>query len=114
MDGLGIGDVGNVVLRDRQILSANGIIVVAAAIDKGSREFVCMPEIVTRGFIYVKESDDIMEEMQDILVDTVDEIMEHNVVDITKMRSMIRDALSSYIWNKMERRPMIMPIIMEV
>lgn len=114
VDGLGIGDVGNVVLRDRQILSANGIIVVAAAIDKGSREFVCMPEIVTRGFIYVKESDDIMEEMQDILVDTVDEIMEHNVVDITKMRSMIRDALSSYIWNKMERRPMIMPIIMEV
>lgn len=114
VDGLGVGDVGNVVLRDRQILSENGIMIVVMAIDGTTGMIVSGPEIVTRGFIYVRESDDLMEELENLLQDTVDDLMNKGITEFPRIRSTVRDALSDYVWKKMNRRPMIMPIIMEV
>lgn len=114
VDGLGVGDVGNAVLRDRQILSENGIMIVVMAIDKATGTFMSGPDIVTRGFIYVRESDELMEEMSELLYATAEALMDRGVTDFTKIRSSIRDVLGDYVWKKMNRRPMIMPIIMEV
>jgi len=114
VDGLGVGDVGNVVLRDRQILSENGIMIVVISIDSVSGKFMTNPEIVTRGFIYVKESDGLMVEMQELLMNTADNIEEKGIKDIPKIRNILRDVLSEYVWKKMNRRPMIMPIIVEL
>ena len=114
VDGLGVGDVGNVVLRDRQILSENGIMIVVLAIDSVTGMFVAEPELVTRGFIYVRESDEMMEEMKELLLSTSERIMDQGITDLPKIRNMMRDVLSEYVWKKMNRRPMIMPIIVEV
>jgi len=114
VDGLGVGDIGNAVLRDRQILSENGIIIAILVFDKYTSEFVAGPEIVTRGFIYVRESDELMDEMELLLTETAASMVERGMTDIYKMRGVLRDALGDFIWKKMNRRPMIMPIIMEV
>lgn len=114
VDGLGVGDVGNVVLRDRQILSENGIIIVVVAMDTASGLFLSGPEIVTRGFIYVRESDELMDEMTELLGMTAEELMDKGVTDFARIRSSLKDVLSDFIWKKMNRRPMIIPIIMEV
>jgi len=114
VDGLGIGDVGNAVLRDRQVLSENGIVMAFLALDSNMGELAAEPQIITRGFIYVRESDDIMQEMLELLISTTEELCEKGITDIPRMRNALRDALSNYIWKKMNRRPMIMPIIMEV
>lgn len=114
VDGLGVGDVGNVVLRDRQILSENGIMMAVVAIDSATGTFITEPDIVTRGFIYVRESDEIMEEMRELLRETANMLQDRGVRDIPKIRNAMRDALSDYVWKKMNRRPMIMPIILEV
>ena len=114
VDGLGVGDVGNVVLRDRQILSENGIMVVVMAIDKASGLFLAGPDIVTRGFIYVRESDELMEEMSELLYATAEDLMDRGVTDFARIKGTIKDVLGDFVWKKMNRRPMIMPIIMEV
>lgn len=114
VDGLGVGDVGNVVLRDRQILSENGIMIIALVVDSATGMFISMPHLVTRGFIYVRESDELMEEMNELLYTVAEELEERGVRDIPKIRSSLREALSDYVWKKMNRRPMIMPIILEV
>ncbi|MBQ0028373.1 MAG: ribonuclease J [Lachnospiraceae bacterium] len=114
VDGLGVGDVGNVVLRDRQILSENGIMVVVMAIDKASGLFLAGPDIVTRGFIYVRESDELMEEMSELLYATAEDLMDKGVTDFARIKGTIKDVLGDFVWKKMNRRPMIMPIIMEV
>ena len=114
VDGLGIGDVGNVVLRDRQILSENGIIMAVLAIDSASGYIVSGPELVTRGFIYVKESDEVMDEMREIVQLAAERMTDRGVKDFNKIRNVIRDDLSSYIWKSMNRRPMILPVILEV
>ena len=114
VDGLGIGDVGNAVLRDRQILSENGIIMVVMAIESVSGIMVSGPELVTRGFIYVKESDAVMEEMREIVQLAVERLTDKGVRDFGKIRNAVRDELSSYIWKSMNRRPMILPVILEV
>ena len=114
VDGLGVGDVGNVVMRDRQNLAEDGILIVVLTLEKGSNIVLSGPDIVTRGFIYVKESDEIMEEAREVVEEALIKIGEKNITDWGKMKSLMKDALSSYVWKKMKRRPMIMPIIMEV
>ena len=114
VDGLGVGDVGNVVLRDRQRLAEDGIITVSLGIDKTAQCLVAGPEIVSRGFVYVKESDELMEESRDIVYETVLDCLDRGVKDNKKIQNAIRDSLGGYVWKKTQRRPMILPVIMEV
>ena len=114
VDGLGIGDVGNVVMRDRQILSQDGMILIVLTLEKGSNQVLAGPEIITRGFIYVKESDELIEEMPGVLEDALLQLEEKNVSDWGKMKNTMKDALSGYVWKKMKRKPMILPVFMEV
>ena len=114
VDGLGVGDVGNVVMRDRQNLANDGIIIVVLTLARGTNTLLAGPDIVSRGFIYVKESDEIMEELRAVLNESYDKILEKNITDWGKMKSAMKDSLSSYVWKKMKRRPMIIPVIMEV
>ena len=114
VDGLGIGDVGNIVLRDRQNLAANGIIIVVLTLDRASNQLLAGPDIVSRGFVYVRESEDLMGEAQNIVDDAVQDCLDRNISDWGKIKHVIRDSLSGYLWKKMKRNPMILPIIMEV
>lgn len=114
VDGLGVGDVGNVVIRDRQRLAEDGIIMVALSLEKGSGMLVGGPDIVSRGFVYVKESDEMMEEATQIVLEAVEDCIERGVKDWGKIRSAIRDSLGGYVWKTTKRRPMILPVITEV
>ncbi len=114
VDGLGIGDVGNIVLRDRQSLSQHGIMVVVLTLDRAKRAVVAGPNIVSRGFVYVRESENLMDEAQRVVEDAVDKCLRKNVTDWGKLKSVIRDSLSDYLWKKMKRDPVILPIIMEI
>ena len=114
VDGLGIGDVGNIVLRDRQNLAQNGIIIVVLTLEKYSNQLLAGPDIVSRGFVYVRESEDLMEEAQRIVDEAVQSCLEKHVSDWGKIKNIIRDRLSDFLWKKMKRNPMILPIIMEV
>ena len=113
VDGLGIGDVGNIVLRDRQNLAQNGIIIVVLTLEKYN-QLLAGPDIVSRGFVYVRESEDLMEEAQRIVDEAVQGCLEKHVSDWGKIKNIIRDSLSDFLWKKMKRNPMILPIIMEV
>ncbi len=114
VDGLGVGDVGNVVLRDRQHLGEDGILIVVMALERGSNMLVAGPDIVSRGFVYVKESDELLEEARQVVDETMQDLIDRGISDWGKMRSATKDVLSEYVWKKTKRRPMIMPIIMEV
>ena len=114
VDGLGIGDVGNQVLRDRQKLAEDGILIVTMALLTGSCEVISGPEIVSRGFVYVKESDDLIVEAGEVVMESIRKMMEHEITNRNKIRDNIRDALSGFIWTRLKRRPMILPIILEV
>jgi len=114
VDGLGVGDVGNIVLRDRQHLAEDGIMIVVMALDGASGYLMAGPDIVSRGFVYVRESDELMEEASGILYNTVNEYLDRGITDWGKLKMGIRDCLSDYVWKKTKRRPMILPIILEV
>ena len=114
VDGLGIGDVGKVVMRDRQILSQDGMILILLTLEKGTGTLLAGPDIITRGFIYVKESDELIEEMQGIVEETVESLKERNITDWGRMKNAMKDELSGYVWKKMKRKPMILPVITEV
>ena len=114
VDGLGVGDVGNVVLRDRQHLAEDGILIVVMALDEVGGVIVSGPDIVSRGFVYVKESDELMEEARLIVHDTMEELVDRGITDWGKLKAATKDVLSEYVWKKTKRRPMILPIIMEV
>ena len=114
VDGLGVGDVGNIVLRDRQHLAEDGIMIVVLALDGASGYLAAGPDIVSRGFVYVRESDELMEEAGAILYNTVNEYLDRGITDWGKLKMGIRDCLSDYVWKKTKRRPMILPIILEV
>ena len=113
VDGLGVGDVGNVVLRDRQHLAEDGIVIVVFGIDRGSGQLISGPSIVSRGFVYVKESDKLIDDATDIVLDEVTEALSGGTTDWGKLKGIVKDALSEYIWKKTKRRPMILPIIMD-
>lgn len=114
VDGLGVGDVGNIVLRDRQNLAQNGIIIVVLTLEKFSNQLLVGPDLVSRGFVYVRESEDLMEEARQVVQDAVQDCLERHVNDWGKIKNIIRDSLSDFLWKKMKRNPMILPIIMEV
>ncbi len=114
VDGLGVGDVGNIVLRDRQNLAENGIIIVVMTLEKYTSQLLSGPDIVTRGFVYVRESENLIEEAREVVFDTVRECLEKKVSDWGKIKMVVKDSLSDFLWKKMKRRPMILPIIMEV
>lgn len=114
VDGLGVGDVGNIVLRDRQNLAQNGIIIVALSLEKGSNQLLSGPDIVSRGFVYVRESGDLMEEATEVVRVGVDDCLAAGVSDWSKIKNIIRDTLSDFLWKKIKRNPVILPIIMEV
>ena len=114
VDGLGIGDVGNIVLRDRQHLSENGLMVIAIALERGSNQIVSGPDIVSRGFVYVREAENLMDECREIVNISLDRIAERGITDWGSMKSEIKDSLNDFLWRKMKRNPMILPIIMEV
>ena len=114
VDGLGVGDVGNIVLRDRQNLAQNGIIIVVLTLEKYSNQLLAGPDIVTRGFVYVRESEDLLDEAKCVVDDAVNDCLERRVNDWSKIKNVIRDSLSDFLWKRMKRNPMILPIIMEV
>lgn len=114
VDGLGVGDVGNVVLRDRQMLSENGLIIVVVTLDRYSGQLLAGPEIVSRGFVYVKESEDLLEETREIAYEAVERSLSKANPDWNRMKNDIRDALGEHFWKKMKRKPMVLPIITEV
>ena len=114
VDGLGVGDVGNIVLRDRQHLAEDGIIIVVMTLEAGSGQVLAGPDIVSRGFVYVRGSESLMDEAKQVLDDTMEHCMEKNITDWGKIKTSIKDDLGEFVWKKTKRRPMIMPIIMEV
>ncbi|MBQ6875016.1 MAG: ribonuclease J [Lachnospiraceae bacterium] len=114
VDGLGVGDVGNIVLRDRQTLAKDGIIIVVMTINRYTCTLLAGPDIVSRGFVYVRESEDLMEESHAVVSNAVDVCMSQGICDWGRLKSVVRDSLSDFLWKKMKRRPMIIPIIMEV
>ena len=114
VDGLGVGDVGNIVLRDRQNLAENGIIVVVLTLEKYSNQLLAGPDIVSRGFVYVRESEGLMEEARAVIEQAVLDCLDRNVTDWGKIKGTIKDTLSDFLWKKMKRNPVILPIIMEV
>ncbi len=114
VDGLGIGDVGNIVLKDRQTLSENGIIVVVLALEPESNKILSGPEIISRGFVYIKESEELLDGAQRIVEDALYECLKCKNVDWNRIKNVIRETLSSYVWKNTQRRPMILPIIMEI
>lgn len=114
VDGIGVGDVGNVVLRDRRMLAEGGMLIVVATIDKESKTLVSEPYIVTRGFVYVKESEDLMNEVKQITQTEIEMLLENETNEILVMKNRIKKALERYLYEKTKRRPSIFPIIMEV
>ena len=115
VDGLGVGDVGNIVLRDRQHLAEDGILIVVLTLEKGSNQLLAGPDIVSRGFVYVRESEGLMEEARHVLTDAVEDCLTHQRnADWSKIKLVIRDTMNEFIWKRTKRRPMILPIIMDV
>lgn len=114
VDGLGVGDVGNIVLRDRQLLARNGLIIVVLTLERYSNQLLSGPDIVSRGFVYVRESEALMEDSRRVVTEAVDKCLSRNVSDWGKIKNCIKDALGDYIWKETRRNPMILPVIMEV
>ena len=114
VDGLGVGDVGNVVLRDRQHLAEDGILIVVMSLDSYTGQLMAGPDIVSRGFVYVRESDELMEEARVVVDEAINHCIDRGITDWGKLKNTTKDVLSEYVWRKTKRRPMILPIIMEV
>ncbi len=114
VDGLGVGDVGNIVLRDRQHLSENGLLVVVLTLERGSNTILSGPDIVSRGFVYVRESENLMDECREVVNIALDRLYDRGITDWGHMKSEIKDTLNDFLWKKTKRNPMILPIIMEV
>ena len=114
VDGLGVGDVGNIVLRDRRHLSQDGILTVVVTLSKDDKTIVAGPDIISRGFVYVRESESLMDEARDIVRNTLLDCEEKNISDWATLKSNVRDELRSYLYEKTKRKPMILPIIMEI
>jgi len=114
VDGLGVGDVGNIVLRDRQHLAEDGIVIAVLTLEKYTGRILSGPDIVSRGFVYVREAEDLMDEARDVVEDAMDYCASHRITDWSKMKNAMRDALGDFLWKRTKRRPMILPIIMEV
>ena len=114
VDGYGVGDVGAVVLRDRQHLAQDGMIVVVVSMSAEDGQVISGPDIITRGFVYVKESEALMDELRQVAVDALDSCQDRHIRDWSTIKSEIKGNLSGYLYKKTKRNPMILPVIMEV
>jgi conserved hypothetical protein len=114
VDGLGVGDVGNIVLRDRQHLSEDGILIVVLTLEKYTNQLLSGPDIVSRGFVYVRESEGLMDEARQVVEKALENCLVKKITDWGKIKTVVKDALSEFLWKKTKRSPMILPIIMEV
>ncbi len=114
VDGLGVGDVGNIVLRDRQMLSQNGLMIVTLTLSRKDNSLLAGPYIVSRGFVYVRESEDLLEQANKVVDTAVKKALANQNCDWSKIKNVIRDALGDFVWKQTKRNPMILPIIMEV
>jgi len=114
VDGLGVGDVGNIVIRDRKHLSQDGLMIVVVTMEKESSQILAGPDIISRGFVYVKESENLIEEARNVVMEALAKCERKQISDWSYIKSLIRDSLREYLWQKTKRRPMILPIIMEV
>ncbi len=114
VDGLGVGDVGNIVLRDRQHLSQNGLLIVVVTLERESNMLVAGPDIVSRGFVYVRESETLMDECREVVQEALDACLGRGISDWGKIKTSIKDALGDFLWKRTKRSPMILPIITEV
>ena len=114
VDGLGVGDVGNIVLRDRQHLSQNGLLIIVVTLEKESNQLLAGPDIVSRGFVYVRESETLMEDCRAVVQEALDNCLRKNVSDWGKIKTSIKDSLGEFLWKRTKRSPMILPIITEV
>ena len=114
VDGLGVGDVGNIVLRDRQHLAEDGILIVVLTLEKGSNQLLAGPDIVSRGFVYVRESELLMEEARQVLQEAAEKCLSGRYVDWSRSKQVIKDTMNDFIWKRTKRKPMILPIIMDV
>jgi ribonuclease J len=113
VDGLGVGDVGNIVLRDRQHLAEDGIMIVVMTLERHSNVVLAGPDIVSRGFVYVRESEDLMVHAKEVVEQALESCMDRNITDWGKIKLVVKDAVGDYLWKRTKRRPMILPIIME-
>ena len=114
VDGLGVGDVGNIVLRDRQKLSQDGLIIVVLTMDSNTGNIVAGPDVLSRGFVYVRESENLMEDIKQLLRAEIEKFEEKHITDWSTIKSVLREELKDYIFKKTKRDPMILPIIMEI
>ena len=114
IDGYGVGDVGNIVLRDRRHLAQDGLIVVVATVDVDSCEIISGPDIISRGFVYVRESEELMDEVRAIARNVLEETLEAGVTEWNQIKSNVKDDHSKYLYSKTKRKPMILPVIMNV
>jgi len=114
IDGSGVGDVGNIVLRDRRLLSQDGILIVVVTLSKGERKISAGPEIISRGFVYVRESEQLMEDSTNLVKSIVERNLQKDSFDWASIKQSMRDELNQFLFEKTKRRPMILPIIMEV
>jgi len=114
VDGLGVGDVGNIVLRDRQLLSQNGLLIIVVTLDKYSNQLIAGPDIVSRGFVYVRESETLMEDCRLVVQEALIKCLRRNINDWGRIKTVIKDELGEFLWKRTKRSPMILPIITEV
>ena len=114
VDGLGVGDVGNIVLRDRQHLAEDGILIVVLTLEKRTNQLLAGPDIVSRGFVYVRESESLMEEARQVLQEALEKCLTNRNADWSRIKLVIRDTMNEFIWKRTKRKPMILPIIMDV
>ena len=114
VDGLGVGDVGNIVLKDRQRLSQDGLIVVVITLDSRSGKIVAGPDVISRGFVYVRESENLMEDIKYLLRTELQKCEDKHITDWATLKLVIREELGNFIYKKTKREPMLIPIIMEV
>ena len=114
VDGLGVGDVGNIVLRDRQLLSENGMIIVVVSLDRKTAKVVSGPDIVTRGFVYVRENEPLIEEIKEVARHELEKCEKQSIRDWATIKTRVRESMMKYIFTKTKRQPMILPILMDV
>ena len=114
VDGLGVGDVGNIVLRDRKHLAQDGLIIIVTTIDNEKREIVSKPDVISRGFVYVREAEQLIEGIKDVSAEAVERSLARRNVDWAMMKNSIKTAVAKYIYDRTKRNPMILPIIEEI
>ena len=114
VDGYGVGDVGNIVLRDRRHLSQDGLIVVVVTVDKEYGMIISGPDIISRGFVYVREADELMDGVKQIAINSIESSLDRKITDWAQLKLRVKDDLSKYLYTKTHRKPMILPIIMSV